>query len=104
MKLMKQNDHNDPSKIIVCYDEMDVSRKTAFSFNCGMITNPTELLEEESRIDILKEVNMIEGLIRTQHDRNYMYLGKLDNNNPDIINGCKYILVRRIDIVATWFM
>ncbi|KAJ2038627.1 hypothetical protein GGI03_001691 [Coemansia sp. RSA 2337] len=103
MKLLKQNNHNDPSKIIVCYDEIDDSRKAAFSFNCGTITNLTELLEEEGRIDILK-VNMIEGLIRTQHDRNYRYLGKLDDNNPDIINGCKYILVMRIDIVDTWFM
>ncbi|KAJ2115004.1 hypothetical protein IW146_002641 [Coemansia sp. RSA 922] len=83
---------------------MDDSRKTAFSFNYGTVTNLTELLEEESRIDILKEVNKIEGLIRTQHDRNYRYLGKLDDNNPDIINGCKYILVMRIDIVDTWFM
>ncbi|KAJ2067802.1 hypothetical protein GGI08_001193 [Coemansia sp. S2] len=93
MQRTTRNDSTNPLRIVIAYIGTDGCKKASFASHRDSITSLDALLEGERDVDPPEEFDNIDSLVRSQYNDAYIWLANMDFNTPNIVKGCKYILV-----------
>ncbi|KAJ2753965.1 hypothetical protein GGI19_002760 [Coemansia pectinata] len=86
-------DYFDVLKIVIIYVARDDSGRIGYSIRRNHMTDLDMLLAEERRIEIAGVFSGVDNLIRVQYDDMFRWIEDLNENTPDILESCKFIIV-----------